>query len=59
MNMEEWNIEKIKEYISQFKTRKQFEDDQEYDSIRDFFKGNRDLKTWKELPRWKRFLIVM
>ena len=47
--MEEWNIEKIKEYISQFKTRKQFEDDQEYDSIRDFFKGNRDLKTWKEL----------
>jgi hypothetical protein len=47
--MEEWDIEKIKEYISQFKTRKQFEYDQEYNSIRDFFKGNRDLKTWKEL----------
>jgi hypothetical protein len=47
--MEEWNIEKIKEYISQFKTRKQFENDKEYDSIRDFFRGNRDLKTWKEL----------
>jgi hypothetical protein len=25
------------------------ENDKEYDSIRDFFRGNRDLKTWKEL----------
>ena len=48
--MEEWNIEKIKEYISQFKTRKQFENDKEYDSIRDFFKGYRGgIKTWNEL----------
>jgi hypothetical protein len=48
--MEEWNIENIKEYISQFKTRKQFEADQEYNSIRDFFKGYRGgIKTWNEL----------
>jgi hypothetical protein len=48
--MEEWDIEKIKEYISQFKTKKQFEADQEYNSIRDFFKGYRGgIKTWKEL----------
>jgi len=46
---QDWDIEKVKEYISQYNTKKEFINSPKYNSIYYYFRKNNDLETLKEL----------
>ena len=44
-----WNTEKVRDYISQFKTKVEFTKSPEYGSIYSFYRRNNDLETLQDL----------
>jgi hypothetical protein len=46
---QEWDIDKVKDYISQYKTKKEFIDSPKYSSIYRFFRKTNDTDKLKEL----------